>query len=703
MSYKLNEHIKRYVDMVEQREVAACADQWALVKLVRKAFREEDIYTDGELLEQYLGLAKYFPFERVFPWEAFCIALHLCTFWRRPPESRTDNSERIADNGGGANPSPVTDLRGGQPPDAYEHGGRTGDGQPPAPTADGGGQWAVGSGQLGRGRDGATNPRPPEADTPFQKGARREAFQGRERALQQAEQTSEARMPGERNHDVAPDGAFPVRERALNREPRWPDLFLCAGRGAGKDGFIALCAFALISPYHKIKGYDVDICANSEDQAQRPMKDIIAALDDPRHAAKLRKYYHRTMELVRGLKNGGTVKGRTSNPKTKDGMRSGMVVFNETHQYADYRQMKVFLSGRGKVAHPRTLIATTRGDVRDGPLDDDIRRAEAILKGAEPDTGFLPMIFRLDEKDDVHNPEYWVKANPSLPYLPALRREIEREYVDWQGFPEMNGDFLTKRMNLPQTTADVAVTDWENIAATALPLPDLRGRPCVAGLDYASTSDFVSVNLHFRDGDTRYDINHSWLCLRSKDLSRIQAPWREWSAGSDNSERITDNRYGDGRLLTLVDAVEVHPDLIAAWLLEMGRLYNIRGLALDNYRYALVARSLEAAGFDVDTRKNIRLVRPSDIMKVQPVIASAFANRAFVWGENPVLRWAANNTKLVRSSRAAGVDTGNFIYAKIEARSRKTDPFMALVASMTIEDMLPTSAAVFDDLPVIVA
>ena len=34
------------------------------------------------------------------------------------------------------------------------------------------------------------------------------------------------------------------------------------------------------------------------------------------------------------------------------------------------------------------------------------------------------------------------------------------------------------------------------------------------------------------------------------------------------------------------------------------------------------------------------------------------------------------------------MDTGNFIYAKIEWRSRKTDPWMALVASMTIEDKL---------------
>jgi len=38
-------------------------------------------------------------------------------------------------------------------------------------------------------------------------------------------------------------------------------------------------------------------------------------------------------------------------------------------------------------------------------------------------------------------------------------------------------------------------------------------------------------------------------------------------------------------------------------------------------------------------------------------------------------------------------DIGNYVYGKIEAKSRKTDPFMALVASMTIEDMIPYAAA----------
>lgn len=45
-------------------------------------------------------------------------------------------------------------------------------------------------------------------------------------------------------------------------------------------------------------------------------------------------------------------------------------------------------------------------------------------------------------------------------------------------------------------------------------------------------------------------------------------------------------------------------------------------------------------------------------------------------------------------SKQLYADIGNFVYAKIEAKSRKTDPFMALAASMTVEDDLPYAQSV---------
>src|SRR5699024_6540369 len=124
-----------------------------------------------------------------------------------------------------------------------------------------------------------------------------------------------------------------------------------------------------------------------------------------------------------------------------------------------------------------------------------------------------------------------------------------------------------------------------------------------------------------------------------------------------------------------------------------GQRYNVKMLAMDNYRWTLVSESLRKIGFDAQDKSRVKLVRPSDIMQVEPVIQECFDRELFTWGDNPCLRWAVNNTKRVRSSRSLGVDTGNFIYAKIDAKSRKTDPWMALVASMVIEPVLGGGAA----------
>jgi len=69
--------------MVENGEIVACKDQHLLVAYLRRCFEKEDIYTDDEQLESYLGLGKYFPYERIFEWQELCIGLHLCTFWRK--------------------------------------------------------------------------------------------------------------------------------------------------------------------------------------------------------------------------------------------------------------------------------------------------------------------------------------------------------------------------------------------------------------------------------------------------------------------------------------------------------------------------------------------------------------------------------------------------------------------------------------------
>lgn len=175
MSCSLPPEISFYLDYLESGERRVSQEQMAMAKLVRRVFATEDIYVDAKQLSHYMGLARYFPFKELFPWEKFVVALWDCTY-----------------------------------------------------KADG--------------------------------------------------------------------------------TPRWKTMFTMLGRGSGKDGLIAFDAFASISPYNPMQHYDVDICANNEEQAMRPALDIIEVLESPAHEAKLNRFYYHTKEVIQGRRNKGCIR-----------------------------------------------------------------------------------------------------------------------------------------------------------------------------------------------------------------------------------------------------------------------------------------------------------------------------------------------------------------------------------------------------------
>ena len=454
------------------------------------------------------------------------------------------------------------------------------------------------------------------------------------------------------------------------------EFLIMMGRGNGKNGFISGLAWYLTTKYHGIQGYNVDIIANSEDQAKTSFNDIYEMLEDT--WSKSHKFFHKTKEQITNLNTRSYIKYNTSNARTKDGKRSACLIFDEIHEYQTSDMIQVFRSGFGKRKHSRVFYITTNGYVSDGVLDDRLRIAHDVLNGVIKDSGLCPLLYIMPNKKSADDPANWEMANPSLPYLPTLQLEMKKNFTEKEYDESIRLDFYTKRMNLRQTETEISVTDYANIKATNKPLPDdMRGWPCTIGIDYAELSDWAAVNLHFKQGEKRYDINHAWVCLQSKTLKRVKAPWQEWA------------RMG---LLTPVDDVSIHPDLITQYIQEAEGIYIIKKLAMDNFRWTLISESLRKIGFDARDKEKVKLVRPSDITKTEPVIQECFNRDLFIWGNNPMLRWAVNNTKRVKASQQA--DKGNFIYAKIEGKSRKTDPFMALVASMTCEEELGTGGAV---------
>lgn len=456
--------------------------------------------------------------------------------------------------------------------------------------------------------------------------------------------------------------------------PRWRDLLLYVGRGYGKTGFGAFLTFCMISPANGIRDYDVDVCATTESQAQLGYDDLWRMFE------ARPSYFHQgfswNKEEMSCTETGGRFKYWTGNSKSKDGMKSGCVWFDEVHAYEDNASMEVFTGGLGKKEHPRRLMTTTDGDVRDGPLDEYLERSRAILRGERPDNGLLPFLCHLDSIQEVGDEDMWPKACPRLLRSPTLVDEYRTEVREWRDRPQMHPMTMTKRFNLPQGRTDVQVTSWANLEAASrdVDLAALDRMPCVVGIDYARTTDMVGAVALFHVGGEWQVIPHAWWCTRSSDAGEVKAPLREWE------------RMGQ---VTIVDDVEVPPADVAAWVRGIATEHDVRMVSIDQYRISLMRRALADAGFDSSLKgedQQVYLTRPSDVMRVQPVIDSAFANHAIAWGESPLMRWATNNAKLVPAPH------DNFTYGKIEPHGRKTDPFMALVHAFAVADRIPERA-----------
>lgn len=451
-----------------------------------------------------------------------------------------------------------------------------------------------------------------------------------------------------------------------NGQLRFPVLVILVGRGAGKNGYLAFEDFSLLTPVNGVEKYNIDTFATAEDQAKTTFGDIYDILESDK--MKFKGKFTWNKECIKNIKTKSEMRYYSSNPKTKDSRRPGKVDFDEYHAYENYKLIEVAVTGLGKKKHPRRTIISTQGDVRDGPLDKLLDKCMKILKRIKPDNGTFPFICRLDSDEEIENPKMWDKANPSLRYFPDLQQEIEMEFSDYLDDPISNSAFATKRMNRPKDNLDIQVTTWDNVLATNREIPDLSGYDCICGIDFASFSDFAAVFLLFKMGDKRYGITHSWVCRNSKDWKRIQYPIEEAEKAG---------------LLTITDEVEIDPDDLTKWIYEQGRKYNIRRITLDNFRYALMKKSLKKIGYEWSKGEDskVHLIRPSDKYIVAPKVISIFNKHQIAWGDNSLMRWYTWNVELIKKN-------GNMEFGKIDEKARKTDGFMAYIAALVDEDLI---------------
>ena len=207
----------------------------------------------------------------------------------------------------------------------------------------------------------------------------------------------------------------------------------------------------------------------------------------------------------------------------------------------------------------------------------------------------------------MDNEDAWFKANPSLyPDMAtyhSMMRQMRIEYKAYKRNPAENVSFPAKRMNLPPAELENEVTSWENVKATNQPIDEdaIYGMPCVGGIDYMKSTDFLSAGLLFRVGEKDYWIQKTWVCKSCRDLPKIKAPLTEWAVKGD---------------IEFVDAKEIPPELPAIWLENEAAKRNSRLLliGIDDYRYHSMSRDVQIFPDSLKTGKTSVIITCSFII-----------------------------------------------------------------------------------------
>lgn len=433
-------------------------------------------------------------------------------------------------------------------------------------------------------------------------------------------------------------------------------FLIMMARGAGKNGLITALAHYFISPLHGIPRYNVSIVANSEKQAKTSFKEMYDTIEENE---VLDEMFYRTKVEITSNDTKSIVQYHTSNADTKDGLRDGMVIYDECSVYENFDTVNVFSSGLGKVKNAREFFITTDGYVREGFLDKTKERAMNILEGKVLDDPLFPFICKIDDPNEVDDPEMWQKANPMFhkpmsPYARGLFKKVKTQHRQLANNPSGREEFMTKRMNLPEEDLEKSVAPWEDILATNQPMPDLEGMVGVGALDYASVRDFAACGILFKHEGKYIWKTHSFVNADFLKKYKLKAPIHEWEKEG---------------LLTIVPGPIIQMQDVVDWFVEMREYYNFNKIVIDNFRLELVKTLLENEGFEIVVIRNPKAASA----KVAPRIETIFANHELIFGDNPLMRWYTQNT-LVKIDKF-----GNKSYEKKDEVRRKTDGFMAMV------------------------
>ena len=154
--------------------------------------------------------------------------------------------------------------------------------------------------------------------------------------------------------------------------------------------------------------------------------------------------------------------------------------------------------GASKLDDYLIVAMSSEGTVRNGSGDTIKMELMEILRGEYVNPHVSIWYYRLDDVDEVGNPNMWIKANPNIGKTvtyETYQLDVERA----EKTPAVRNDILAKRFGIPMEGYTYFFTYDETLPHRRR---DFWGMPCALGADLSQGDDFCAFTFLFplRDG-----------------------------------------------------------------------------------------------------------------------------------------------------------------------------------------------------------
>lgn len=426
---------------------------------------------------------------------------------------------------------------------------------------------------------------------------------------------------------------------------RFKEAIIFVGRKNGKTTLISGVALYGASKDNE-NGADIPLLANSMKQAKLLFDEAKAMI---KKSPSLRKRFRPLRDAIHFDKTFSKIEPQASDSEKLDGLNTHIGIFDEIHEFKDYKLINVIKNSRGARSQPLLIYITTAGYQLDGPLVNYYEQGADVLNGDIIDERTFYYLAELDSKDEFDQPEMWVKANPNLNVSIKLSDMIE----DWEKAkrtPDERNDFITKRFNMFVSSNKNSFLDYTVLKRNdkTIDYKNLK-RQAVGGFDLSDSEDHTSAYLE-------------WAIPETGEVALLGHTWVPQAKVDSDNEKIDYYSLQKDGLLTIVPGEYVKKEYVYDWFVEQSQLYPISKIMYDPAKAFGLIEMLQSYGFDTE------VVRQGFIT-LGPALDDAkerFIDGNVIFNNNRLFRWYTNNVVLIEDRNKNKMPTKQSRYRKID-------------------------------------